>query len=97
MTEYARIGKRGTVVIPAELRRELGLGEGDLLAMESSAGGLTVTLVQPYETEVYTPSRIAEFLLNNAIDGSEYDAAVAEVREMGIDPDSVPHQLRPEP
>jgi len=49
-----------------------------------------------YEVEVYTPQRRAEFLLNNAITAAEYDEAVAAVRAMGIDPDSLPHQACPE-
>jgi AbrB family looped-hinge helix DNA binding protein len=96
MADYIRVGKRGTVVIPAEIRRRYGLGEGEMLVMETSAAGLLLKPVQTYETEVYTPERIAEFLLNNAVDGPEYDAALARVREMGIDPNAVPHQPRPE-
>lgn len=95
MVEYVKIGKRGTVVIPAETRRTLGLDEGDLLAMEESPSGLLLTPVRAYEVEVYTPERQAEFLLNNAVTTAEYDEALAKVREMGIDPTSVPHQRRP--
>jgi AbrB family looped-hinge helix DNA binding protein len=96
MTEYIRMGKRGTVVIPADIRRQFGLGEGEMLAMETSAEGLMLKPVQAYETEVYTPQRIAEFLLNNAVDAAEFDQAIERVRQMGLDPDSVPHQPRPE-
>ncbi|MDZ4170103.1 MAG: AbrB/MazE/SpoVT family DNA-binding domain-containing protein [Coriobacteriia bacterium] len=95
MTEYVKIGKRGTVVIPAAKRRALGLGEGDLLAMEESASGLLLTPVRAYEVELYTPTRRAEFMLNNAVTAVEYDEAYEEVRGMGIDPESVPHQPRP--
>ena len=96
MTEYIRMGKRGTLVIPADIRRQYGLEEGEMLAMETNAAGLVLKPVQPYETEVYTPARIAEFLLNNAVDGAEYDQAIERVREMGIDPETVPHPPRPE-
>ena len=95
MAEYIRVGKRGTVVIPADLRRQYGLGEGDMLVMEEFAGGLLIKPVRAFETEIYSPQRTAEFMLNNAVDAVEYDDAVAEVRAMGIDPDSVPHQPRP--
>jgi AbrB family looped-hinge helix DNA binding protein len=96
MTEYIRMGKRGTLVIPADIRRQFGLGEGAMLAMETSAEGIMLKPVQAYETEVYTPQRIAEFLLNNAVDAAEFDQAIERVRRMGLDPDSVPHQPRPE-
>jgi AbrB family looped-hinge helix DNA binding protein len=96
MADYIRIGKRGTVVIPADARRRYGLEEGEMLVMEESAAGLLLKPVRAYEVEVYTPERQAEFLLNNAITGAEYDDALAEVRALGIDPDAVPHQRRPE-
>ena len=95
MAEYIRIGKRGTVVIPAELRRTYGLAEGDMLVMEEQAGGLLIKPVRAFEVELYTPARRAEFLLNNAVTAEEYDVALAEVCEMGLDPDAIPHQTRP--
>lgn len=94
--DYLKIGKRGTVVIPAETRRRLGLDEGEMLVMEESAAGLLLKPVRAYAVEVYTPERQAEFLLNNAVTAAEYDSAIAEVRAMGLDPDEIPHQPRPE-
>lgn len=41
--------------------------------------------------EIYTPERRAEFLLWNAVDAKDYDAAVEEVRKLGIDPAKIPH------
>lgn len=52
---------------------------------------------QPAElvpVEMYTPERIAEFLLSNAVDADEYAEARAEARRMGLDPDSIEH-VRP--
>ena len=95
MAEYVRIGKRGTLVIPAETRRHYGLDEGEMLVMEERPEGLLLKPVRAYETEVYTPERSAEFLLNNAVTATEFDAALAEVRAMGLDPDALPHQTRP--
>lgn len=96
MAEYIRVGKRGTVVIPADARRRYGLDEGEMLVMEESAAGLLLKPVRAYEVEVYTPERRAEFLLNNAVTAAEYDEALADVRAMGIDPDDLPHRPRPE-
>lgn len=97
MAEYVRIGKRGTLVIPAEARRHYGLDEGEMLVMEERADGLLLKPVRAYETEVYTPERSAEFMLNNAVTAAEYDDALAEVRSMGLDPSAIPHQPRPTP
>jgi hypothetical protein len=47
--------------------------------------------VQP-EIEDYTPERIAEFLLNNAVGPDGYAAAKEEVRALGLDPDQIPHE-----
>jgi AbrB family looped-hinge helix DNA binding protein len=96
MTEYIRMGKRGTVVIPAGTRREYGLDEGEMLVMEETPEGLLLKPARAFETEVYTPERTAEFLLNNAVDAEEYDAALEEVRAMGLDPEAIPHQQRPD-
>jgi hypothetical protein len=41
--------------------------------------------------EDYTPERIAEFLLNNAVGPEDYATAVEEVRKLGIDPATIPH------
>ena len=35
--------------------------------------------------------RKAEFLLSNAVDAADYARAVGEVRDLGLDPDSIPH------
>jgi AbrB family looped-hinge helix DNA binding protein len=95
MPEYIRVGKRGTVVIPAEIRRRYGLEEGEMLVMEESAQGLLFKPVSGFEIEIYTPERMAEFALNNAITAEEYDAAVAEARAAGLDVDAIPRQPRP--
>ena len=43
------------------------------------------------EVEVYTPIRIAEFLLNSSVSHQDYQAAIQEVINMGIDPATVSH------
>ncbi|MDO8914772.1 MAG: AbrB/MazE/SpoVT family DNA-binding domain-containing protein [Coriobacteriia bacterium] len=95
MAEYVRVGKRGTVVIPADARRRYGFDEGEMLVMEECPAGLLFKPARTYEVETYTPERTAEFMLNNAVTAAEYDDAVAEVRGMGLDPASLPHQPRP--
>lgn len=95
MSDYIRIGKRGTVVIPADARRRLGLEEGEMLVMEESSQGLLLKPVRAYEVEIYTPERTAEFMLNNAVTAAEFDEAVEETRQMGLDPELIPHQHRP--
>jgi len=44
------------------------------------------------QIEDYTPERVAEFLLNNAVIADDYATALADVRKLGIDPATIPHE-----
>ncbi len=90
--EPTRVGKRGVVVIPADLRRKYGLEEGSLLIAEGRAEGVLLRPVAALPVEIYTPERKAEFLLNNAVTAKDYSWAVKEVRKLGIDPETIPHE-----
>ena len=92
MIETARIGRRGTVVLPVRLRRKLGLSEGSLLLMEERPDGLLLRPAVAYPVEQYPPARVAELLLNNAVDPGDYSRAREQVRELGLDPDEIPHE-----
>ena len=91
-TEATKVGKRGTVVIPAGLRRKYGLQEGALLIAEGREEGVLLRPVVTLPVEIYSPERKAEFLLNNASDPKDYAWALKQVRKMGVDPDLVPHK-----
>lgn len=45
-----------------------------------------------FPLETYTPERKAEFLLSNAVDREDYEAAILAVREMGLDPERIDHE-----
>ena len=95
LREAGRIGKRGTLVIPAKLRRLLGLVEGAEVIVEQTSEGILVRPALTVPFEIYAPERRAEFLLSNAVDVDDYRQAVALVREMGLDPATIAHH-RPE-
>jgi hypothetical protein len=42
--------------------------------------------------ELYSPARVAEFLLNNSVTPKDYAAARREVTQLGIDPDTIEHE-----
>ena len=88
----AKIGKRGVLVIPAELRRRYGLEENTPVVLEDRQDGLLIRPAVVLPVETYTPERRAEFLLSNAIDVEDYTRAVAEVRRLGLDPQTIPHR-----
>jgi AbrB family looped-hinge helix DNA binding protein len=94
VSESSKIGKRGTFVIPASLRRRFGLAEGSEVIAEETAEGILIRPAVTIALEVYSPERKAEFLLNNAVDEEDYAQARKEVRRLGLDPDAVAH-VRP--
>ena len=87
-----RMGKRGTIVVPAELRERYGLDEGALIIVEEREDGILLRPAVAVPFEVYTPERRAEFLLTNAVNDEDYREALEEVRAMGLDPDDIPHR-----
>jgi AbrB family looped-hinge helix DNA binding protein len=95
VSESSRIGKRGTLVIPAKLRRIFGFEEGTEVIAEQTSEGVLIRPAVTVPIELYGPERKAEFLLSNAVDAEDYRRAVEEVRRLGLDPDQVPHH-RPE-
>ena len=89
--ESSRVGKRGTLVIPARLRRKFGIEEGSEVIAEETPDGILIRPAVTIPVEVYSPERKAELLLSNAVDTADYEEAVAEVRKLGLDPDDIPH------
>lgn len=88
----SKVGKRGTIVIPAALRQRMGLEEGTLVIAEEMDGGVLIRPAVAIAVEQYSPQRRAEFLLNNAVNRKDYDRAVREVRRLGVDPADIPHR-----
>jgi len=88
----AKLGKRGVVVIPKSLQRRYGMEEGSLVIIEEKEEGLLIRRAVALPVETYTPERRAEFLLSNAVDQKDYARAKRRVREMGLDPENIPHR-----
>jgi AbrB family looped-hinge helix DNA binding protein len=93
--EITKIGKRGTVVIPATLRRRFALEEGATVIIEEREDGVSVRPAVAMPVEIYTPERQAEFILSNAMDADDYRQAIKDVRKMGLDPRKIPHEKPP--
>ena len=91
--ETSKVGKRGSVVVPARLRRKFGIREGGLVVAEERPEGILIRPAVAVPVEIYSPERKAEFLLSNAIGREDYRATVAEVKKMGLDPANIPHHL----
>jgi AbrB family looped-hinge helix DNA binding protein len=87
----SKVGRRGTVVLPAKLRRRLGIEEGSFVVAEEREDGILIRPATVLPVEIYNPERRAEFLLNNAVTAEDYRGAQAEVKRMGLDPERVKH------
>jgi AbrB family looped-hinge helix DNA binding protein len=89
--EAGKVGKRGTFVIPARLRKRFGIEEGTLVIAEAREEGILLRPAVALPVETYSAERVAEFLLSNAVDAAEYKRAVARVKAMGLEPDTIGH------
>lgn len=90
--ESAKVGKRGTIVVPARLRKRFGIEEGSIVTAEEKDDGILIRPAMIVAVERYTPERKAEVLLSNAVDQSSYRKAQKAVRKLGIDPDKILHR-----
>lgn len=87
-----RVGTRGTVVIPASIRRSYRFEEGSLIIAEARPDGVLLRPMVALPVEIYSDKRKAEFLLNNAVTSEDYDSAVIEVLKMDLSPEEIPHK-----
>jgi AbrB family looped-hinge helix DNA binding protein len=87
----SKVGRRGTVVLPAKLRRRLGIEEGSFVVAEEREDGILIRPAKIVPVEIYTPERKAEFLLNNSVTAADYRSARAAVKRMGLNPDQITH------
>ena len=90
--ETAKVGKRGAIIVPARLRKRFGIDEGTTVIAEEKEDGILIRPAVVLPVERYSPERKAEFLLSNAISTSDYRKARKAVRQLGLDPDSIPHR-----
>ena len=84
------------MVLPAKLRRRLGIEEGSFVVAEERENGILIRPAKIVPVEIYSPQRRAEFLLNNAVDAADYRRARAEVKRLGLVPEHIKHR-RPSP
>ena len=95
ISEANKVGKRGMVVLPAKLRKRFGIEEGSYVIAEERDEGILIRPAAVTPVEMYTPERVAEFLLGSAVDKRSYAEAVAAVRKMGLDPKQIDHVKPP--
>jgi AbrB family looped-hinge helix DNA binding protein len=85
-TTTIKMGKRGTLVLPAKLRKQFGLTDGSLLTTEVKDGQILIRPASLYEPEVWSNETRAYFLLINAMTKEEWDSYIPDVLAWGVDP-----------
>ena len=60
--EIVKLSGEGAVALPARIRKELGLREGDIMRVRVVDGSIQLTPAEVMPIELYTEERIAEFL-----------------------------------
>ena len=85
-TTTIKMGKRGTIVLPAKLRKQFGLDDGSLLVTEAKDGEIRLRPAFMYEPPVWSPEETAYFILINSMTKEEWDRNLPDVFAMGVDP-----------
>jgi AbrB family looped-hinge helix DNA binding protein len=87
-----KIGKRHTMVIPAAWRKRFGFAEGGQLIAEATQEGVLLRPAATVAVRHYSLEEKAAFLLNNAVDATDYAEAVKAVRKLGLTPEKIKHR-----
>ncbi len=73
VSETSKVGKRGTLVIPAKLRNRFGLKEGSLVIAEETPEGILLRPAIAMPTQVFTQEQVEELLLEGIASGESTD------------------------
>jgi AbrB family looped-hinge helix DNA binding protein len=78
VTETSKVGKRGTLVIPAKLRNRFGLKEGSLVIAEETPEGILLRPAIAMPTVIFTQEQVEALLLEGLASGESTDMAQAD-------------------
>jgi bifunctional DNA-binding transcriptional regulator/antitoxin component of YhaV-PrlF toxin-antitoxin module len=65
MTKVININDRGTLTLPREMRRRLGVNSNAQVVAEETDDGILLRAGVTFPVEVYSEKRLAEFRRNN--------------------------------
>jgi len=80
-TTTIKMGKRGTIVLPAKLRKQFGLADGSLLVTEAKDGEIRLRPALLYEPPVWSAEEKAYYILINSMTKEEWDRNLPDVLE----------------
>ena len=78
MIEEITIGRRGSITLPAKMRKQYGLQERDKLIVEETDQGLLLRPAVSMPIELYSEKRIAEFTRDDEAIGQMLDKLDAD-------------------
>lgn len=65
MMKVINMNERGTLTLPKELRRSIGLAGGGQVVAEETPDGILIRAGATFPVEMYSRERLAEFHRNN--------------------------------
>jgi bifunctional DNA-binding transcriptional regulator/antitoxin component of YhaV-PrlF toxin-antitoxin module len=65
MTKVININDRGTLTLPMEMRRRLGVSRSAQVVAEETDDGILLRAGVTFPVEIYSDKRLAEFRRNN--------------------------------
>jgi AbrB family looped-hinge helix DNA binding protein len=86
-----QMGKRGTVVIPAKIRKRLNWEDGCYLTIVEGDAEISFRKIE-LGGKPDARRELASSILSGAANLGEYLAAIEEVRRMGLEPEEIPHE-----
>jgi len=82
VSETSKVGKRGTLVIPAKLRNRFGLKEGSLVIAEETPEGILLRPAIAMPTTVLTQEQVEALLLEGINSGESTDMTQSDWDEL---------------
>lgn len=82
LSETSKVGKRGTLVIPAKLRNRFGLKEGSLVIAEETPEGILLRPAIAIPTTVFTQEQVEELLLEGLASGESVDMTPSDWNDL---------------
>jgi len=96
--QIARIGARGQVVIPASIRRLLGLQTGETVVFRvddqrnvTVSPAVVIARRSRVPVKQYSQEEVAQLLIDSAYTSEEEEDARKKIASMGLNPDNFRH------
>jgi len=79
MRQTLIVSSRGQITLPAEVRKQFGIKNGEPLIIEERNGELVLKPATVLEVEIYRPKQIAEWDRDDQLDEAERKRIVARL------------------